>query len=65
MYLHSWPNNSTAFGLVQPVPPLMPEWWPNEWARAPARSSSAKVNRALLVNTSPEYSYFLWGSFRI
>ena len=29
---YSRPNNSTAFGLVQPVSPPILEWQPNEWA---------------------------------
>ena len=30
-----WPNNLTAFGLVQPEPAPILEWQPNEWAQAP------------------------------
>ena len=30
----SWPNNLTAFGLVQPNPAPLLEWWPNQQAQA-------------------------------
>ena len=61
-YLYSWPNNSTAFGLVQLISPPILEWRLNLGRRAPAWTSNASVEQSVpLANNNPYNQFYSIG----